>query len=175
MVIGFVAGSGGGERRAKNLFTFTPIIEVAVLFAAIFATMAPVLEILNAWARSPDFALSRPAHFFWAAGALSSVLDNAPTYLAFAASAAGLVGVAPHGQYIGALAQAPASAEILAAIAAGAVFMGANTYIGNAPNSMVRSIAEENGVKMPSFFGYMAYSMGILLPLFVIVSLIFFR
>ncbi|HEY7194617.1 MAG TPA: sodium:proton antiporter [Gemmatimonadales bacterium] len=172
-VVGFFAGSG--ERRAKNLFTFTPIIEVAILFAAIFATMAPVLEILNAWAARPDFALKTPAHFFWASGSLSSVLDNAPTYLAFVASAAGMHNVAPHGAYIGALALDPGAAKILAAISTGSVFMGANTYIGNAPNFMVKAIAEENGVKMPSFFGYMAYSLTILLPIYVVVMLLFIR
>jgi Na+/H+ antiporter NhaD/arsenite permease-like protein len=172
-LIGYFAGSG--DRRAKNGFTFGPIIEVAVLFAAIFATMAPVLEMLNAWAQRPDFELTKPAHFFWASGALSSVLDNAPTYLAFAASAAGLQGVAPHGAYIGTIALNPEAAKLLAAISTGAVFMGANTYIGNAPNFMVKAIAEENGVKMPSFFGYLGYSGGILLPLFVLVSLVFFR
>ncbi len=171
-LLGYFAGSG--ERRAENAFTFGPIIEVAVLFAAIFVTMTPVLEMLNAWARRPDFALTRPWHFFWASGSLSSVLDNAPTYLAFAASAAGLQGVAPHGAYIGTLALDPVAAKLLAAISTGSVFMGANTYIGNAPNFMVRAIAEENGVKMPSFFGYLAYSVGILLPLFVLVSLVFF-
>jgi Na+/H+ antiporter NhaD/arsenite permease-like protein len=172
-VLGYFAGSG--DRRAKNAFSFGPIIEVAVLFAAIFATMAPVLEMLNAWAQRPDFELTKPSHFFWASGALSSVLDNAPTYLAFAASAAGLQGVAPHGAYIGTMVLNPEAARLLAAISTGAVFMGANTYIGNAPNFMVKAIAEENGVKMPSFFGYLAYSVGILLPLFVLVSLAFFR
>src|SRR5436190_2330199 len=172
-LIGYVAGSQ--DRRTKNVFTFGPLIEVAVLFAGIFATMAPVLEMLNAWAQRPDFALKTPAHFFWTAGALSSVLDNAPTYLAFAASAAGLQGLAPHGAYIGTLVLNPEAAKLLAAISTGAVFMGANTYIGNAPNFMVKAIAEESGVKMPSFFGYMAYSLGILLPLFVLVSLVFFR
>ena len=172
-LLGYVAGSR--ERRTKNAFTFGPLIEVAVLFAGIFATMAPVLEMLNAWAQRPDFALRTPAHFFWASGALSSVLDNAPTYLAFAASAAGLQGVAPHGAYIGAMALNPEAARLLAAISTGSVFFGANTYIGNAPNFMVKAIAEENGVKMPSFFGYVAYSLGILLPLFVLVSLAFFR
>jgi Na+/H+ antiporter NhaD/arsenite permease-like protein len=103
------------------------------------------------------------------------VLDNAPTYLAFAASAAGLQGIAPHGAYIGTLALDPVAAKLLAAISTGSVFMGANTYIGNAPNFMVKAIAEESGVKMPSFFGYMAYSVGILLPIFVLVSLVFFR
>ena len=172
-LFGYFAGSG--ERRAKNVFSFTPIIEVAVLFAAIFVTMTPVLEILNAWAQRPEFALSKPWHFFWASGTLSSVLDNAPTYLAFAASAAGLQGFPPHGPYIGSLALDPAAARLLAAISTGAVFMGANTYIGNAPNFMVKAIAEEHGVKMPSFFGYLAYSVGILLPIFVLVSLAFFR
>src|SRR6266545_2435580 len=172
-VLGYFAGSG--DRRTRNAFTFGPIIEVAVLFAAIFATMAPVLEMLNAWAQRPDFGLTRPAHFFWASGALSSVLDNAPTYLAFVASAAGLHGVAPHGAYIGTMALNPEAAKLLAAISTGAVFMGANTYIGNAPNFMVKAIAEENGVRMPSFLGYVAYSVGILLPLFALVSLVFFR
>ena len=172
-LFGYFAGSS--ERRAKNVFTFAPIIEVAVLFAAIFVTMTPVLEMLNAWAHQPAFAVSTPMQFFWTTGALSSVLDNAPTYLAFASSAAGLHGVAPHGAYIGTLALDPSAAQLLAAISTGAVFMGANTYIGNAPNFMVRAIAEENGVRMPSFFGYMAYSCGILLPLFVLVSLLFFR
>ena len=170
---GYFAGSR--DRRTKNVFTFGPIIEVAILFAGIFATMAPVLEMLNAWAQRPDFELTKPAHFFWATGALSSVLDNAPTYLAFAASAAGLHGVAPHGAYVGTLVVNPEAAKLLAAISTGAVFMGANTYIGNAPNFMVRAIAEENGVRMPSFLGYVAYSVGILLPLFALVSLVFFR
>jgi Na+/H+ antiporter NhaD/arsenite permease-like protein len=165
--IGYFAGSR--DRREKNVFTFGPIIEVAILFAAIFATMAPVLEMLNAWAQRPDFALHKPWHFFWATGSLSSVLDNAPTYLAFASAAAGLQGVAPHGSYVGAI-----EPGILAAISTGAVFMGANTYIGNAPNFMVKAIAEESGVKMPSFFGYMLYSVGLLIPLFLAVSLLFF-
>src|SRR6266498_1069622 len=169
---GYFAGSQ--DRRTKNVFTFGPIIEVAILFAGIFATMAPVLEMLNAWAQRPDFELTRPAHFFWASGALSSVLDNAPTYLAFAAGAAGLQGVAPHGAYIGTLVLNPDAAKLLAAISTGSVFMGANTYIGNAPNFMVKAIAEESGVKMPSFFGYMAWSCGILLPIFALLTLLFF-
>jgi Na+/H+ antiporter NhaD/arsenite permease-like protein len=169
------------ENRAKNAFTFGPIVEVGVLFAAIFVTMAPVLEILNAWSQGArtvlgmGFGVTHPWEFFWATGALSSVLDNAPTYVAFAASAAGLQGVPAHGPFIGALALDPRTARILAAIATGAVFMGAMTYIGNAPNFMVKAIAEENGIKMPSFFGYMAYSVGILLPVFVAVTLLFFR
>lgn len=168
------------ENRERNAFTFGPITEVAVLFAAIFVTMAPVLEILNDWSGGGRtvlgmrFTVNTPLEFFWTTGALSSVLDNAPTYLAIAASAAGLQGVPAHGPYVGALALDPETAQLLAAISTGAVFMGANTYIGNAPNFMVKAIAEENGVKMPSFFGYMVYSCGILLPLFVLVSLLFF-
>ena len=168
-------------QREKNAFTFGPLIEVAVLFAAIFVTMAPLLELLNAWSQGARtvlgtrFGVSQPWEFFWASGALSSVLDSAPAYLLFAARAAGLHGIPAHGPFVGALALDPAAARVLAAIATGAVFMGANTYIGNAPNFMVRAIAEENGVKMPSFFGYMAYSGGILLPLFVAITLLFFR
>jgi Na+/H+ antiporter NhaD/arsenite permease-like protein len=175
--VGYYAGSR--ERRTTNAFSFGPLIEVAVLFAAIFATMAPVLEILNAWSQGTrtvlgmSFGVSQPAQFFWATGALSSVLDNAPTYLAFAAAAAGLEGLPAHGQFIGALTLDPSAARILVAISMGAVFMGANTYIGNAPNFMVKAIAEQNGVRMPSFFGYMAYSVGILVPIFVLVSLVF--
>jgi len=168
------------ENRERNAFTFGPIVEVAVLFAGIFVTMAPVLEILNAWSQGArtvfgvGFGVSHPREFFWATGALSSVLDNAPTYLAFAASAAGLEGIAAHGAFLGRLALDPEAGRLLAAISTGAVFMGANTYIGNAPNFMVRAIAEENGIKMPSFFWYMAYSCGILLPLYVAITLIFF-
>ncbi len=169
------------DNRKDNAFTFGPIVEVAVVFAAIFVTMAPVLEILNAWSQGArtvlgmSFGVSQPWQYFWTTGALSSLLDNAPTYLAFAASAAGLQGVPAHGPYIGSLAIDPDGARILAAIATGSVFMGANTYIGNAPNFMVKAIAEENGIKMPSFFGYMAYSCGILLPIFVAITLLFFR
>src|SRR5882672_6918683 len=169
------------DNRERNSFTFGPLVEVAVVFAGIFVTMAPVLEILNAWSQGArtvlgaSFGVSQPWQFFWTSGALSSVLDNAPTYLAFAASAAGLQGVPAHGPFIGALTLDPENARILAAIATGSVFMGANTYIGNAPNFMVKAIAEENGIKMPSFFGYMAYSCGILLPIFVAISLLFFR
>ena len=177
-ILAYAAGSR--EHRAKNDFTWGPLVEVAVLFAAIFATMAPVLEILNAWSQGArtvlgsSFGVREPIQFFWTTGVLSSLLDNAPTYLSFAAAAAGLQGVAPHGAYIGTLALDPEAAKLLAAISTGAVFMGANTYIGNAPNFMVKAIAEESGVKMPSFFGYMAYSLVILLPLFVLVSLVFF-
>lgn len=164
------------EVHSKNKFTFGPIIEVAVLFAGIFVTMIPALLILNA--NGKNMGITHPWQFFWAAGALSSFLDNAPTYLTFAATACGIQGIKTDGQYLGEFLNLPhttGAAEILAAISCGAVFMGANTYIGNGPNFMVKAIAEENGVKMPSFFGYMAYSGAILIPIFVVVTFVFFR
>jgi Na+/H+ antiporter NhaD/arsenite permease-like protein len=167
--------------RQSNQFVFAPIIEVAVLFAGIFVTMLPALAILNAWGQGHrsvfgmDFAMTEPAQFFWATGALSSFLDNAPTYLTFAATAAGLEKVSTEGRYLADfLATGPRAHELLAAISTGAVFMGANTYIGNGPNFMVKAIAEHGGVRMPGFFGYMAYSLGILIPIFIAVTLIFF-
>jgi Na+/H+ antiporter NhaD/arsenite permease-like protein len=168
--------------RTANAFSFGPIVEVAVLFVGIFITMAPALQILNAWGSGHrdvlgyEFAMSRPWQFFWATGILSSFLDNAPTYMTIAATAAGTEGVAARGQYLADFLQlGPEAAALLAAISCGAVFMGANTYIGNGPNFMVKAIAEENGVRMPSFFGYMAYSGIILIPLFALVSIVFFR
>jgi Na+/H+ antiporter NhaD/arsenite permease-like protein len=171
------------QNRALNRFSWSPIIEVAVLFAGIFVTMAPALSILNAWGRSERevcglaFGLDQPWQFFWSSGALSSFLDNAPTYMTFAATAAGMQGVALEApRYLGQLLlKGDAAVALLAAISCGSVMMGANTYIGNGPNFMVKAIAEENGVKMPSFFGYMAYSCGVLLPVFVVVTLVFFR
>jgi len=151
-----------GHLRHANHFSFHPILEVAAVFAGIFATMVPALDLLHA--HGTALGVRDPWHYFWATGLLSSFLDNAPTYLTFLALGQGqhltpeVVGV-PH--------------SILTAISLGAVFMGANTYIGNGPNFMVRSIAESHGVKMPSFGGYMLYSGGILLPVFVIVTLIF--
>jgi Na+/H+ antiporter NhaD/arsenite permease-like protein len=170
------------SNRAANKFTFGPIIEVAVLFIGVFITMAPALQILNAWGADlrndlGQFTMRHPWEFFWASGVLSSFLDNAPTYLTFGATAAGLKGiVADDSPYmIQYLEKGAEAAALLAAISCGSVFMGANTYIGNGPNFMVKAIAEENGVKMPSFFGYMAYSGAILLPIFVVVTLVFFR
>lgn len=168
--------------RANNKFTFGPIIEVAVLFVGIFITMAPALLILNAWGKGErevlglGFGMEHPWQFFWASGSLSSVLDNAPTYLTFAATACGIEGVAVgNSPYLKEfLDKGPEAARLLAAISCGAVFMGANTYIGNGPNFMVKAIAEENGVKMPSFFGYMLYSGTILIPTFIAVTLLFF-
>jgi Na+/H+ antiporter NhaD/arsenite permease-like protein len=168
--------------RTANRFSFGPMIEVAVLFLGIFITMTPALQILNAWGSGSrevlglEFGMSSPWQFFWATGLLSSFLDNAPTYLTMAATASGLKGVLAEGQYLREfLAQGGDAPALLAAISCGAVFMGANTYIGNGPNFMVKAIAEENGVKMPSFFGYMLYSGMVLVPLFAIVSVIFFR
>jgi Na+/H+ antiporter NhaD/arsenite permease-like protein len=153
----------------ENRFGFGPINEVAILFAGIFVTMAPALLLLNVNAAS--FGIREPLQFFWATGLLSSFLDNAPTYLTFAATAAGLGGVELEGRYLAAfLETGPEAARILAAISCGAVFMGANTYIGNGPNFMVKAIAEERGVSMPSFFGYMLYSGGVLIPLFAVVG-----
>jgi Na+/H+ antiporter NhaD/arsenite permease-like protein len=147
----------------ENRFTFHPIAEVAVLFIGIFVTMIPALQILEA--RGGRAGLQAPWHFFWATGALSSFLDNAPTYLTFFSAARGLglpadVGGMP--------------AQFLAAVSLGAVFMGANSYIGNGPNFMVKAIAEEQGVRMPGFFGYMAYSGIVLLPVFLLVTALFF-
>jgi Na+/H+ antiporter NhaD/arsenite permease-like protein len=163
-----------GRLRQANAFDFAPIVEVAVLFAGIFATMAPALLILNTHAES--FGIREPAQFFWATGLLSSFLDNAPTYLTFAATACGLAEIPLEGRYLADyLALGAHASATLAAISCGAVFMGANTYIGNGPNFMVKAIAEQNGVQMPSFFGYMAYSCGILLPLFAVCTVLFFR
>jgi Na+/H+ antiporter NhaD/arsenite permease-like protein len=162
--------------RAANSFTFAPIIEVAVLFFGIFITMIAPLTVLNVHGK--ELGLNEPWQFFWATGLLSSFLDNAPTYLTFAATAAGSMGVSVESQkYLAEfLAKGGAQAtEILIAISCGAVFMGANTYIGNGPNFMVKAIAEENKVKMPSFFGYMAWSGAVLLPVLLLVTLVFFR
>lgn len=170
--------------REKNKFTFAPIIEVAVLFIGIFITMTPALQILNAWggghrADLGELPVRGPAQFFWMSGMLSSFLDNAPTYITMAATASGLEGIPAEGLYLARFISIPGQAGIdanhlLAAISCGAVFMGANTYIGNGPNFMVKAIAEENGVKMPSFFGYMVYSGCILIPIFIAVTFLFF-
>lgn len=160
--------------RAANGFTWEPILEVAKLFIAIFICMIPALKILQAGVNgglssvvlAVQSSTNDPVNmmYFWLTGILSSFLDNAPTYVVFFNTAGGdptsLMG--PLGQ-------------TLLAISCGAVFMGAVTYIGNAPNFMVKAIAEENGVKMPSFFGYMAWSVAILIPTYIIVTLIYFR
>lgn len=161
------------QTRSDNGFTWGPIAEVAKLFAGIFVTIIPAIAILRA---GPDGALGslvslasnadgspNNVMYFWLTGLLSSFLDNAPTYLVFFNMASGDAAM-----LMGSL------ATTLLAISAGAVFMGANSYIGNAPNFMVKAIAEEMSVKMPSFFGYMAWSCGILLPCFALVTLLFF-
>jgi Na+/H+ antiporter NhaD/arsenite permease-like protein len=150
--------------RIDNEFTYNAILEVAILFAGIFVTMIPALLILNA--RAAAIGLTQPWQFFWTTGALSSFLDNTPTYLAFFSMGQGL---GLNGAVVG------IPSIFLQAISAGAVFMGANSYIGNGPNFMVKVIAEEYKLKMPSFFGYMAYSFAVLIPLYVVVTLIFFR
>ncbi len=160
--------------HVDNQFSWSPMQEVAKLFAGIFLTIIPVIAMLKAGIHGPFGAVVSavtrpdgspdPAMYFWAAGALSSFLDNAPTYLVFFNTAGGDPAVLMS-----------TLAPTLAAISAGAVFMGANTYIGNAPNLMVKAIAEDRGVKMPSFFGYMLWSGAILVPLFIVMTFIWFR
>lgn len=169
--------------REANDFSWFPIIEVAKLFAGIFMTIIPALAILKAGTHGAMAGLvevvKEPFHYYWVTGALSSFLDNAPTYLTFFNLALGKLGLTEAG-IPGAVATAadtcnPAFITYLKAISAGAVFMGANTYIGNAPNFMVKSIAEEAGINMPSFFGYMCkYSLPILIPVFLVVTFVFF-
>lgn len=154
--------------RRGNNFNFGPIREVAILFLGIFATMIPALMLLHA--RGAALGLDTPAKYFWSSGLLSSFLDNAPTYLTFLAAGMGSLGITDAAQMI----HSPQGVLILEAVSVGSVFMGANTYIGNGPNFMIKAIAEQSGIKMPSFFGYMAYSATILLPLFLLVTWIFF-
>ncbi len=169
--------------REANEFSWFPIQEVAKLFAGIFMTIIPALAILKAGsggALAGFVALVKePWHYFWVTGVLSSFLDNAPTYLTFFNMALGKLGMTeamvPGALAVNSVTFNPAFVHYLTAISAGAVFMGANTYIGNAPNFMVKSIAEEAGISMPSFFGYMLkYSIPILVPTFLIVSFVFF-
>jgi Na+/H+ antiporter NhaD/arsenite permease-like protein len=159
--------------HADNQFSWAPMQEVAKLFAGIFLTIVPVIAMLRAGTDGPFGAVVRmvtradgtpdPAMYFWASGALSSFLDNAPTYLVFFNTAGGDPRVLM-----------TTLAPVLAAISAGSVFMGANTYIGNAPNLMVKAIAEDRGVKMPGFFGYMMWSGAVLIPLFLAMTFIWF-
>lgn len=155
--------------HVDNQFTWAPMQEVAKLFAGIFVTIIPVIEMLRAGTSGAFGALvaavtgpdgsPNPGMFFWATGLLSAFLDNAPTYLVFF----NLAGGNPR-ELMTTL------ASTLAAISAGAVFMGALTYIGNAPNLMVKSIAEDRGIRMPSFFGYMVWATAVLMPLLVIMT-----
>ena len=153
--------------RTKNHFTWGAIKEVAVLFIGIFITMQPALMLLKSV--GPNLGISEPYQMFWATGTLSSFLDNTPTYLVFLTTA-GTLGLT--GGITTALGQIPVN--LLEAISCGAVFMGANTYIGNAPNFMVKAISEENGVNMPSFFGYILWSLAFLVPVFILDMLVFF-
>ncbi len=161
------------EIRRRNEFDWEPIREVAKLFAGIFISMIPAISILRAgmdgalngvisMVKTAD-GMDNHTMYFWLTGTLSSFLDNAPTYLVFFNTAGG----DPQ--------RLMTEVGTLLAISAGAVFMGANTYIGNAPNFMVRSIAESGGIKMPSFFGYMAWSVGILVPCFLLMNFLFFH
>jgi Na+/H+ antiporter NhaD/arsenite permease-like protein len=169
--------------RKENEFSWFPIQEVAYLFAGIFMTIIPALAILKAGEHGAMAALIQavetPKQFFWVTGVLSSFLDNAPTYLTFFNTALGKLGlteqVIREAFAAGTISTSfPEFEKLLVGISLGAVFMGANTYIGNAPNFMVKSIAEESGIKMPSFFGYMfKYSIPILIPVFFIITLIF--
>lgn len=154
------------EIREFNNFNWAAIEEVAKLFIGIFITMIPALAILGA--RGASLGLHTEWQFFWSTGMLSGFLDNTPTYLVFLTTAAAMGAAEGLATTIG-IVEVP----ILIAVSAGAVFMGALSYIGNAPNFMVRSIAEESNIKMPSFFGYMKWSFGILIPLFLLDTLIF--
>lgn len=157
------------DDRSRNNFEWAPIAEVARLFIGIFVTMIPALAILRAYGGS--LGLDSPLGFFWATGALSSFLDNSPTYVVFLTTA-GALGTDAAGAVVTTIGTVDPS--ILLAISAGAVFMGAVTYIGNAPNFMVKSIAEGAGVKMPSFFGYVGWALVFLIPVFAVDSLLFF-
>jgi Na+/H+ antiporter NhaD/arsenite permease-like protein len=157
----------GTAARHANQFTYAPIIEVAVLFLGIFLTMGPALEFLDQHGAS--LGVNTPARFFWVTGAFSSFLDNAPTYVTFFEAARSQTSLTFSGTTV-----AGVPDIWLKAISLGAVFMGANSYIGNGPNFMVKAVAEEAGIKMPSFFGYMAYSGLILIPLFVGITLLVF-
>ena len=158
------ANDTGVNPRRGNAFTFHAIQEVALLFAGIFASMTPALLILQA--RGGELPVHAPWQFFFASGSLSTFLDNAPTYLTFLALAQGQ-------GYVGADAVVGVAPDVLGAISLGSVFMGAMSYIGNAPNFMVKSIAESAGVKCPSFGGYLVWACVVLLPVFVAVNVLF--
>lgn len=175
-LVGLSLALGSKAVRTDNKFNYHAIVEVAALFVGIFICMQPALELLNL--HGPDLGIDTPMKFFWITGSLSAVLDNAPTYLVFFRTADAqhvgerLVDLLHHsGSPDGA-----AATMKLMAISLGAVFMGAMTYIGNGPNFMVRAIAEESGVRMPSFFGYVLfYSLPILLPVMILMALVFLR
>ena len=155
---------GPAAARKDNAFSYVPIIEVAILFAGIFITMIPALAMLEH--HGAELGLTTPTHYFFVTGALSSVLDNAPTYLAFLTAAQGLaVANSLPVNVVG------VGTEFLVAISCGAVLMGANTYIGNGPNFMVKAIAEEARYEMPSFFGYAGRAIAVLSPIYVAIGL----
>ncbi len=164
---------GSQAIRRANKFNYHAIIEVAALFIGIFICMQPALEILNV--QGKELGLNEPWQLFWATGSLSSVLDNAPTYKVFFATAA----TGFEGEHFAKLVSqtgetAVRAASLLVGISLGAVFMGSMTYIGNGPNFMVKAIAEQSGIKMPSFFGYVfRYSLPILVPVFILATLLF--
>ena len=162
-LVGISLRCGDVTIRRDNGFNYGAIIEVAVLFLGIFICMQPALSILQIY--GPTLGLSSSRSFFWATGLLSSVLDNAPTYLVFFKTA----------QSLGTEAPTMAGVDIgrLAGVSLGAVFLGAMTYIGNGPNFMVKAIAEKQGIRMPSFFGYMVWSFCVLLPVFAFISFLF--
>jgi Na+/H+ antiporter NhaD/arsenite permease-like protein len=167
---------GSHGPREANGFRWSPLVEVAILFAGIFATMVPALALLQA--KGASAGLTHPWQFYWSAGGLSAFLDNAPTYLAFATLGQGMV----HATSLAGLTSTTmvaglgfAPARLLAAVSCGAVMMGSLSYLGNAPNFAVKAIAEHSGRKMPSFFGYMGYSMVVLVPVFLITTVVFFR
>ena len=155
------------EVRTANNFSWGAIQEVAVLFIGIFITMQPALMLLKAV--GPNLGITEPYQMFWATGALSSFLDNTPTYLVFLTTAGTLGFTNGIATTLGTV-----PVKLLSAISCGAVFMGANTYIGNAPNFMVKTLSDENGINMPSFFGYMGWSICFLVPVFIIDMLVFF-
>jgi len=177
LVLGLITGlalwlkarPAGSVPFRRNHFSFEPLGEVAGLFLGIFGAMLPALDLVQAHAA--HLPLHRPWHFFWTSGLLSSFLDNAPTYLTFASLAAAKAGLP--GSSLGVLAQT--GPALLKAVACGSVFMGANSYIGNGPNFMVKAIAEHSGLEMPSFLAYMGWSAAVLLPLFLVETLVFFR
>lgn len=171
-IVGLSLWTTPRQVRLDNRFNYAAILEVAALFIGIFIAMQIPVMVLQV--EGPRFGLSEPWQFFWLTGALSSFLDNAPTYVVFFETANAMP--QPPGSDVVALTGGRFIREdLLAGISLGAVFMGAMTYIGNGPNFMVKSIAEQSGVRMPSFFGYMAYSGVILLPTFVLVTLVFLR
>ncbi len=174
-ILSLITSPLSSETRKANNFTFEPIKEVAFLFIGIFITMVPALEILRE--KGPELGITQPWQFFWVTGILSSLLDNAPTYLTFFSLAQGVAEKMPGVYHISPeLAHIGVPEKLLTAISLGAVFMGANTYIGNAPNFLIKAIAEEWGFKMPDFFSYIIkYSIPILIPVFLIITFIYLR